>query len=232
MIQIREREDVALHEQTCIAERTGLPAERLDCVNIAMSAFPDWSRFVNADAVIIGGSGLHSVTKEHPFSAALRNAVRRVQDEGKPMLGACWGHQFIAAALGGEVITDKPRGETGVNEVELTDAAIADPLFAGLPRHFVAAMGHNDRVSVLPPDARELAISSVCGNQAYRIGTSATYGTQFHTELSARRLVERLEIYGEVYDRGDGGIDKLRAEMPPTPIADGIMRRWLELYVL
>lgn len=230
--QIRERADVAQHEQDCIVERTGLPAESLDCVNLVMEQFPEWERISKADCVIIGGSGLHSVTMEHAFSAALRDAVCRLQDEGKPMLGACWGHQFIAATLGGETITDKARGETGVNEIELTDAGVADPLFAGLPRTFVAAMGHNDRVSVLPRDGIELAISQVCGNQAFRIGTSATYGSQFHTELSAQRLVERLEIYGEVYDRGDGGIDRLREELPPTPIADGIMRRWLELYVL
>ncbi len=231
LIQIRERADVADHEKHCICVRAGLEDAQIAAVNLVSGSFPDARQVTEVDAIIIGGSGVYSVTQDHPFSAPLTQLVRDTVAAGRPLLGACWGHQFIAKALGGEVITDRERGETGIQPVTLTNAGSIDPLFHGLPAQFDAAMGHNDRVSTLPPGAVELATSARCPNQCFRIADRPVYGTQFHAELSAEQLLERLNHYHEIYDRG-GSLDDLRTDPKATPIADGLLRRWLELYVV
>lgn len=230
LLQIRERHDVQEHERWCVIEQGGIESAQVRSLNVINDpVIPDGE--LDSDVVIIGGAGVHSVTKTYEFTERLGHVVRRLVDEGRPLLGLCWGHQFIAQALGGEVITDRSRSEVGTFDVTLTDVGRSDQLLSGLPPVFPAHMGHNDRVSALPPDAIELAHSELCGNQVFRIAEKPVYGAQFHVELTPQRLRERLAVYQAQYlaDQppltGDHD-DRLRE----TPEANGLIRRFLELY--
>jgi GMP synthase (glutamine-hydrolysing) len=88
-------------------------------------------------------------------------------------------------------------------------------------------MGHEDRVARLPEGAIELAFSQVCRNQAFRMADAPVFGTQFHTELSPERLVERLSVYRK-YTPDDGEFEAVKAGVRPTPDAERIMRNFLE----
>jgi GMP synthase (glutamine-hydrolysing) len=59
-------------------------------------------------------------------------------------------------------------------------------------------MGHHDRVVTLPPGATELAHNDQ-PHQAFRLADAPVYGTQFHSELDARRERERILVYREYY---------------------------------
>ena len=51
--------------------------------------------------VIISGSEA-SVVDENPWDAKLQNAVFKTMENRIPLLGICYGHQFIARSIGGK----------------------------------------------------------------------------------------------------------------------------------
>lgn len=226
LIQVRENATVAQHEQACFLERLGLPERGLRAHNLYEAPQITWSDVADADVVLIGGSAVHSATETHAYTEPMAAVVRQLADAGKPTFGSCWGHQFIARALGGEVITDVATEEVGCFEVYITPAGAADPLLQGLPPKFAAHMGHHDRVAALPPGTVELAYSQRCRNQIFRIAGKPMYGAQFHAEMSAERLIERLGQYRASYLPSDEEFERLRRNPLSTPDADRILHRF------
>ncbi len=129
----------------------------------------------------------------HPWLVAESHAIREaVAERRMPYLGLCLGHQLLGAALGGRV-GKMPAAEVGVLDVELTEAAGTDALFAKLPNRFKALQWHGAEVAEPPPGAVVLARSPVCAVQAMRVGASA-WGIQYHVELTARTVREWGEV--------------------------------------
>lgn len=141
------------------------------------------------DGVLISGSQC-SVYEDRDWIHALTEWARQVHAGGIPMLGICWGHQFLAQALGGRIVA-MDRYELGYKTIEqVRESRLLD----GLPEAFTAFETHSDRVYELPDGAEELATNEI-GNQAYRLGQ--TYGVQFHPEYdleTATLVTERKEL--------------------------------------
>lgn len=185
-------------EQTCFLERARLRPDQLHTVNVAQGDEPSPDHLDDVDALLIGGAGKYSATETHPWTERLHTLVREAVDRRLPTLGSCWGHQVIARALGGRVVHDPDRSELGCGWVRLTDAGAEDSLFCRFSREFRANMGHHDRVVDLPPGTTELAHNDQ-PNQAFRLDDAPLYGTQFHSELDAKRERERILVYREYY---------------------------------
>lgn len=226
LIQVREAAEVADHERRCILERTDLAPDQVDAVNVAETPVIPWERVEPVDAIIIGGSGMHSAAEDYDFTEPLGELIRRIIAERRPLFGSCWGHQFIARVMGGTVIHDAANAEVGTIDVELTDAGADDEIFGACPRRFPVLMGHHDRVSALPPGAVELAASDRCRNQAFRLDGVPVYCTQFHAEMTPEHLVERLQVY-QHYVPDPAAFEEMRRGLVPTPHADAILRRFL-----
>ena len=110
-----------------------------------------------------------------------------------PFLGACYGIGTLGLFLGG--VLDRTYGEQiGAVPITLTDAGCADPLLAGLPRNFLAFVGHKEALRALPPSAVLLAGSPACPVQMFRIGQHQ-YATQFHPELDVPGILVRIHAY-------------------------------------
>ena len=151
------------------------------------------------DAAIVFGGSMHADEDEtHPWLREEKELLRRFLEARKPVLGVCLGAQLVAEAAGAWVgRASEP--EIGWHTVELTAAAASDPLFARLPRRFVALQWHYYAFSA-PEGATELARSPIC-SQAFRLGELA-WGVQFHPEVTLAMVEQWLEEPEEVdFDR-------------------------------
>lgn len=109
-------------------------------------------------------------------------------DLGIPLLGLCYGYQFIAHTLGGRVQSATHR-EYGPALVKKTAAGKSDPLTARLSPETPVWMSHGDSVVELPPGAVMLLTSIDSGKSgaprpaAFCIPEKRVWGLQFHPEV-------------------------------------------------
>jgi GMP synthase (glutamine-hydrolysing) len=101
---------------------------------------------------------------------------------GVPVLGICYGLQFITHHLGGKVVSAAAReyGHAEVNVVSET------PLFAGLPEAMNVWMSHGDHAEELAPGFKLTAETSnaIAGIEDVSRGI---YAVQFHPEVAHTR---------------------------------------------
>lgn len=233
LIQARSTEDIVVQEQECFRERCRVQADQIRAVS-ALRDRVDERLLRETDALMIGGAGEYSATKDYEWMPAVLDIVRIAYDEGVPTFGSCWGHQVIARALGGRVIHDSERAELGCHPVTLTAAGMTDPLFGSFPERFLVNMGHHDRVVELPEGAVELAYSDTQRYQAFRIDDRPMYGTQFHSELDARRERERLLRYRDHYPEiaADNAFKAVMDNLADTSEVDHLLHDFVLKFVL
>lgn len=131
--------------------------------------------------IILSGSP-YSVAQPEAFKIELSKLPE------VPVLGICYGSQFIAQALGGEV---KPSATREYGRAELKVVA-DDPLFKGFPQSSTIWMSHSDTIAVLPEGANCLASTENIQNAAYRIEGKNIWGVQFHPEVAHSEEGNRL----------------------------------------
>ncbi len=231
LLQIRDEPEVERQEQECFVHFSGLAPEQFVYRNLVDRPDVAPRDLLGFDAVVIGGAGAHSVTEEYPFTAPLAASVAAMVAAGQPLFGSCWGHQFIAKALGGTVVTDLERKELGTFEIELTAEGERDPWLSGLPRRFGVQLGHHDRVVTLPEGGVELAASALCPNQAFRLRGAPVYGAQFHVELDRERMLDRASVYRDEYLADHGAMESLEQALRPSPESATLLRRFLSRVV-
>lgn len=230
LLQIRGGPEAEQHELECVRESAGLGEKHLEAHNVVDRRALDWTELHGIDALIIGGSGDHSVTQDYAFTPWLEDLVLRAVDDGTPVFGICWGHHFLGRIFGGRVVTDPARKEVGTFDVELNAVGLNDPLFHGHPPRFGAQLVHHDAIIDLPAGFIELGHSSACPHQVIRMVDRPVYGSQFHGEMTHEQLRQRLLMYRDEYLEGEDHLQTLVDGLRPTPEAHGVLRRFLELY--
>ncbi|MFB6098810.1 MAG: type 1 glutamine amidotransferase [Salinibacter sp.] len=233
LIQCRSAPRMETQEQFCFLERARLCPEQLLTVNVARGDEPAPEHLDEVDALLIGGAGKYSATQTYPWTEPLHDLVRHAVDRRLPTLGSCWGHQVIARALGGRVVHDPDRSELGCGWVELTDAGRDDPLFCRFPPRFRANMGHHDRVIDLPSGTTVLAENDQ-PYQAFRLDDRPLYGTQFHSELDAKRERERILVYREYYRSAlpdEETVQRVLNNLADTTAVDNLLYDFLTTFV-
>jgi GMP synthase (glutamine-hydrolysing) len=137
------------------------------------------------DAVLVFGGFMHPDQDDlHPWLRDELDWLGELIGRPQPTLGICLGSELLAQAAGAWV-GRLPVPEIGWGEVELTDAAAADPVFSALPSQFEGLLWHH-YAHDLPEGAVALA-HSAASLQAFRLGERC-WGVQFHPEVTEPQL--------------------------------------------
>ncbi len=104
---------------------------------------------------------------------------RRIFDLNVPVLGICYGLQFMMDALGGEVIRAERR-EYGFAELRIRTP---EGIFSGVRRDTRCWMSHGDTIGRLPRGFRVTASTPSTKVAAAEHPARCLYGLQFHPEV-------------------------------------------------
>ena len=134
--------------------------------------------------VILSGSP-YSVYDPEAFKVDLSRFVGRL-----PVLGICYGAQFMAYTNGGNV---EPAGSREYGRQNLVTINKDNPLFQGFDDNSQVWMSHGDTITRIPDGAEVIASTQTVDNAAYYIpagtpvaGTPSAkgvWGVQFHPEV-------------------------------------------------
>lgn len=97
-----------------------------------------------------------------------------------PLLGICYGAQYLAHTLGGRVASSDSR-EYGKAELVWHDNS--DPLMQGVRDHSVVWMSHGDSIVDTPANFKNVGSTADVKNAAFRLEGEQTWGVQFHPEV-------------------------------------------------
>ena len=129
------------------------------------------------DAYLITGSPL-SVLDDLAFLPALYDFIRACDAAQKPLLGACFGHQAIAMALGGQVA--RQDWNIGIDPITLTRAL---PWMVPDAKAINLYQFHHDAVTALPDGCEGYAQSDLCAVAGFTKGNHI-FTTQAHPEFT------------------------------------------------
>ena len=140
-------------------------------------------------AVILSGS---------PFSVRGEDAPHPDLTEikgKKPLLGVCYGAQYLAHFKGGAVAASNTReyGRANLSFIEKDE-----PFFEGIALGSQVWMSHSDTIKTLPTAGKLLASTHDVTNAAYKIEGEDTYAIQFHPEVyhstDGKKLLENFLV--------------------------------------
>lgn len=134
---------------------------------------PEEIQAKNVKGIILSG-GPNSVYDENSF-----RPNPKILDLGLPVLGICYGMQYLSYVGGGKVSPSKNR-EYGGKTITFKPGV----LFEGLPTSWQVWMSHGDSVSNLPEDYEVLASEDDCPVVAFQNLKLNRYGLQFHPEVN------------------------------------------------
>ena len=159
------------------SQTTQLIGRRVRELNTYCEIVP-YNKFPHGDASVIG-----VILSGSPFSVYDEKAFRAELDgiRGKlPVLGICYGAQFLAWTNGGTV---EPAATREYGRAMLTEVDAADPLMEGITPGSQVWMSHGDTITSIRSDFSVIASTETVRVAAYRIGGESTWGVQFHPEV-------------------------------------------------
>ncbi len=129
-----------------------------------------------------------------PNSVYLDSAPRmpkEIFELGVPVLGICYGAQFMIHALGGVIgkASDNSLAEFGRTETEFDTKS---SIFNGIDEKSVVWMSHNDYIEKLPVGFHSIAHSEKCPCAAVENTKKKFYGVQFHPEVNHTAQGEKM----------------------------------------
>ena len=138
--------------------------------------------------VILSGSP-YSVHDPEAFKVDLEQFVGKI-----PVLGICYGAQFISHTLGGKVEKADSReyGRANLQTVDTTN-----PLFKGFEQHSQVWMSHGDTITAIPENFKVIGSTKDVINAAFW-NQKDVWAVQFHPEvfhtLQGKQLLQNFVV--------------------------------------
>ncbi len=146
-------------------------------VPVKDGVFPDDP--ASFDGYVVAGSPA-SVNDPHPWIGRLLEFIRELEGRRIPTVGACFGHQAIALALGGEVGKNPGGWSLGIEDAPFS---ISKPWM--VPAHGTLKLysAHKEQVTRLPAGAEVIGGNAFCPVGAMAIGDHI-FTTEYHPEMT------------------------------------------------
>ena len=160
---------------------TQLIARRIRELNVYCEIVPYNAKYQdlmseNIKGIVLSGS---------PFSVLQENALEFpvltfIEKYNLPVLGVCYGAQYLAKTMNGAVEKSSKReyGRANINILQGTD------LLKGIPQKSQVWMSHGDSIIQLPENFELLASTDDIPVAAFKWKDKNIYGIQFHPEVT------------------------------------------------
>ena len=137
-----------------------------------------YNKFPKEDTTIKG-----VILSGSPFSVYDKDAFKVDLSEirGKyPILGICYGAQFMAYTNNGKV---EPAGTREYGRAHLTSFCKDNVLFKGVRENTQVWMSHGDTITAIPDNFKKIASTDKVDIAAYQVEGENVWGVQFHPEV-------------------------------------------------
>ena len=144
---------------------------------------------------------------------------REILELGVPVLGICYGMQWMCQELGGKVVASDSReyGRTSIRILE------SEGLFDGIGGHTVVWMSHGDSVVSIPKGFETYASSDSCEFAAVADPARKLWGVQYHPEVThsvrGREMIDNFLVK----------VCELPGDWKPDSIVDREVAKVLEI---
>ncbi len=159
------------------SQYTQLIARRVRELNVYCEIHP-FNNYPQIDAsvrgVILSGSP-YSVRDEQAPQVNLEAIKGKL-----PLLGVCYGAQYLAHNFGGEV---QPSSTREYGRASLSKIEGDNPLIASLSEQSQVWMSHGDTIVKIPESYKIIASTEDVPVAAYKVEGEQTWGIQFHPEV-------------------------------------------------
>jgi len=174
------------------SQLTQLIGRRLRELKVYCEIFP-YHHFPELDPCVKG-----MILSGSPYSVKDKDApvIDLSGIKGKiPLLGICFGAQYLATRYGGDVHSSLSR-EYGRAMLDILEPG--SPLFRNVPSPTAVWMSHQDSIDALPVGAVNLASTDNVQYASFRFEGEDTYGVQFHPEVyhsvHGRNILENFAL--------------------------------------
>jgi GMP synthase (glutamine-hydrolysing) len=237
ILQLREMDEAADREFEAFLRYGGLAESEVRRIRMEKESFANLD-LSNYSGVIVGGgpSNVSDHETEKPeyqqrFEKELNTLYDQIFQNDIPYMGSCYGLGSMMKYKGGVVSREKYSEPVGTVEVLLNEAGKDDDLLRGLPEKFMAFCGHKEACQMVPGEGVLLGSSETCPVQIVRFRQNI-YAVQFHCELDAEGLAERIRYYKHhgyfKPDEADILIDRTKDKVAEVPHL--ILKRFVERY--
>jgi GMP synthase-like glutamine amidotransferase len=168
-----------------------------------------------------------SIQRWTPWMEREAECVRRAAGAGLRVLGSCFGHEMLVAALSGrDCVRRAEVPEIGWTSLEIV---ARDELLSGVPNPWIVFSFHLAEVATpIQAPWRVLARSARCETQILRFGDAPVWGIQGHPEIS-RRAAELATRAYLLLARRRGGVP--RTSLRGMPADDQVFRDVTERFL-
>jgi GMP synthase-like glutamine amidotransferase len=169
--------------------------------DVFRTAFGEWPSELSAYSHILITGSSASVLEDMDWMKTGAELIESAVNQGKVILGSCFGHQIIARALFGmQSVRKRQIPEIGWPDIEIM---ADDPLLGNAGRIVNTFIFHYDEVCSVPEkSAAIIARSKACEILGFKVLDKPVWGIQPHFEMG---IVEGLDY-----------LDKVSGEHIPT----------------
>lgn len=159
------------------SQTTQLIGRRIRELNMYCEIVP-YNKFPENDPDVIGvvlSGSPFSVYDEKAFKVDLNNIASRL-----PILGICYGAQYIAFTNGGAV---EPASTREYGRAHLTNVNTENPLLKDVEKGAQVWMSHGDTITSVPESFEIIASTEKVDCAAFQVRGKKIWGVQFHPEV-------------------------------------------------